>query len=129
MRAEPRQNIAEIQPGRPQVVRRRPRRKPTRLDHRTRVGRRSRELRKHYTAALSGREQTIELITAISRAAELVALAEDLRARMLRADPKANADDVVRMQRVADLAVKRLNLPNASSKPLALRERLNSGGP
>jgi hypothetical protein len=36
---------------------------------------------------------------------------------MLRADPKANADDVVRMQRVADLAVKRLNLPNASSKP------------
>ena len=91
MSVEPRQNAAEIQRRPPQVAaRRRPsRRKPTRLDHRTRVGKRARELSHHFAAAISasGRQPSIDLAVAIGRAAELVALAEDLRARMLRADP------------------------------------------
>jgi hypothetical protein len=95
------------------------RRSPVRIDYRKRVGRRARELSQHFTAAIiaSGREMTVELAVAIGRAGELVALAEDLRARMLRADPNANADDVVRMQRLADASVRRLTLPSGSSKP------------
>jgi len=117
MGAEPRQNIAKIQPGRPQVVRRRrPRRKPTRLDHRTRVGRRARELREHYTAVLSSREQTIELIAAISRASELQAISEQLRADALRGLP-TSPDDLVRIERLAASALRALHLPSGSSKP------------
>jgi hypothetical protein len=95
------------------------RRSPVRIDYRRRVGRRARELNQHFAAAVtaSGRELSIELTVAVGKAAELVALAEDLRARMLRADPSANADDVVRLQRLADASVRRLNLPSAASKP------------
>jgi hypothetical protein len=94
------------------------RRSPVRIDYRKRVGKRARELSRHFAAALTaaGRELSIELTVAIGKAAELVALAEDLRARMLRADPGANADDMVRMQRLADLSVRRLALPSAASK-------------
>ena len=41
---------------------------------------------------------------------------EDMRARALRG-VNVNADDLVRMQRLADLSVRRLNLPAAASKP------------
>jgi hypothetical protein len=68
----------------------------------------------HFTAAVvaSGREVTVELAVAIGKAAELVALAEDMRARALRG-VDVNADDLVRMQRLADASVRRLNLPSA----------------
>jgi hypothetical protein len=94
------------------------RRSPVRIDYRKRVGKRARELGLHFTAAVSstGREVTIELTVAIGRAAELVALVEDMRARALRGI-NVNADDLVRMQRLADLSVRRLNLPSAASKP------------
>jgi len=39
-----------------------------------------------------------------------------MRARALRG-VNVNADDLVRMQRLADLSVRRLNLPAAASKP------------
>jgi hypothetical protein len=120
MSAEPRQNTTEIERQPPQVVRRHSgRRKPTRLDHRTRVGRRARELREYYVAALVmvGREMTVELTAAVSRASELCALVEDMRAKALRGT-EINADDLVRMQRLADTSVRRLNLPSAASKPV-----------
>ena len=129
MGAESRQNATEMPRGPPQVGRRNGgRRKPTRLDHRTRVGRRARELREHYTAVLTGagREMSIELAAAVSRASELCALVEDMRARALRG-VDVNADDLVRMQRLADLSVRRLALPTGSTKPLPLRERLIAG--
>jgi hypothetical protein len=118
MGAEPRQSTAEIQRGPSQVGRRNSgRRKPTRLDHRTRVGRRARELREHYTAVLTaaGREMSIELVAAVNRASELCALVEDMRARALRG-VDVNADDLVRMQRLADASVRKLALPSAASK-------------
>jgi len=119
MGAEQHQNAAETERGPPQVVRRHSgRRKPTRLDHRTRVGRRARELREHYTAVLTSaaREMTIELAAAVSRASELVALVEDMRARAMRG-VDVNADDLVRMQRLADTSVRRLALPSGPSRP------------
>jgi hypothetical protein len=124
MDAELRQNERGPSP----VRRRRKRRKPTRLDHRTRVGRRAGELSRHFAKALtgSGRELSIELTVAIGKAAELVALVEDMRARALRG-VDVSPDDLVRMQRVADQAVRRLALPSGSAKPLSLRERLIAG--
>jgi hypothetical protein len=95
------------------------RRSPVRIDYRRRVGKRARELSQHFTAALvgSGRELSIELAVAIGKAAELVALVEDMRARALRG-VEINADDLVRMQRLADASVRRLNLPSAAGRPM-----------
>jgi hypothetical protein len=75
-------------------------------------------LREHYTAVLTaaGRELSIELAAAVTKAAELVALVEDMRARALRG-VEINADDLVRMQRLADASVRRLALPATTSKP------------
>ena len=129
MSVEPRQNVDERRADHRRLLTGSGRRSPVRIDYRRRVGKRARELSQHFTAAVvaSGREPSIELTVAIGKAAELVALAEDLRARMLRADASANADDLVRMQRLADLSVRRLALPSGSSKPLPLRERLIAG--
>ena len=90
---------------------------PRRIDNRRRAARRAKALREHYTAALAttGRELSIELAAAVMKAAELVALVEDMRARALRG-AEINADDLVRMQRLADASVRRLALPNAASK-------------
>jgi hypothetical protein len=102
-----------------QVRRRHSRRKPTRLDHRTRVGRRAGELREHFTALLdaAGRDvSAVELASAISRAAELQAISEQLRADALRGLP-ISPDDLVRLERLSAQAVRWLRLSNAVSKP------------
>jgi hypothetical protein len=69
---------------------------------------------------------TVELVAAVGKAAELISISEDMRAKMLRG-VDVNADDLVRMQRLADLSVRRLALPTGSSRPLSLRERLIAG--
>jgi hypothetical protein len=91
---------------------------PRRVDNRFRSARRAKALRVHYTEVLAaaGRELSIELAAAVTKAAELVALVEDMRARALRGT-EINADDLVRMQRLADLSVRRLALPSVASKP------------
>src|SRR5262245_17092092 len=94
------------------------RRSPVRIDYRKRVGKRARELSQHFTAALvgSGRELTVDLTERVMKASELTALAEDMRAKMLRGEADVCADDLVRVTRLADTAVRRLNLPSADSK-------------
>jgi hypothetical protein len=64
---------------------------------------------------LSEREQTIELIAAINRAAELQAISEQLRADALRGLP-TSPDDLVRLERLSAHALRALHLPTASSK-------------
>jgi hypothetical protein len=92
---------------------------PRRIDNRTRTARRAKALREYFTSALTaaGRELSIELAAAVTKAAELVALAEDMRAKMLRGAADVCADDLVRVTRLADTAVRRLALPSGSSKP------------
>jgi hypothetical protein len=117
MDAEPRQSTDGMQRGLLQVDRHRGVRR-TRLDQRTRAGRRARELREHYTAALqqAGRDvSSVELISAISRASELQAISEELRASAMRGVP-TSPDDLVRLDRLANLALRALRLPSASSK-------------
>jgi hypothetical protein len=115
MGAEPRQNTAEIPRGLPPVVRGR----RVRLDRRTKICQRAVRLRAHYFALLeqAGRDvQSVELIAALDRAAELQAIAEHLRADALRG--RAVFDDLVRIERVAASALRALRLPNAASKPM-----------
>jgi hypothetical protein len=106
----------------PQVAARRRRRggrRPARrLDLRTRAGKRSRQLREYYTDTLikAGRELSVELLVAINRAAELVALAEELRGAALRGRG-AGADDLVRVERLSGVALRALRLPSAASTP------------
>jgi hypothetical protein len=59
---------------------------------------------------------SVDLIAAVGRAAELVAISEQLRADVLRGLP-VSADDIVRVERVAASALRALHLPSASSKP------------
>jgi hypothetical protein len=89
-----------------------------RLDTRTRAGRSSRELREHYTALLNatGRDvSSIELASAISRAAELQAISEQLRANALRGLP-TSPDDLVRIERLSAHALRTLRLPSSANK-------------
>jgi len=113
MGAEPRQNAAEIPRGLPGVVRGR----RVRLDRRTKIAQRAVRLRAHYFTLLeqAGRDvQSVELIAAVDRAAELQAISEHLRADALRG--RAVFDDLVRVERVAASALRALRLPTAASK-------------
>ena len=61
--------------------------------------------------------------TAIRRAAETVALSEDLRARMLRGED-VSPDDVLRTTRAADALTRRLHLDRRQPKTMGLTEYL-----
>src|SRR5262245_42323603 len=80
---------------------------PRRIDSRTRAARRAKALREHFTMALAaaGRDlSSLELVAAIDRAAELVSISEDMRARMLRGATDVCADDLVRVERLSATA-------------------------
>jgi hypothetical protein len=53
---------------------------------------------------------------AIERAAQLQALAEAARARALRSDPHVTLDDVVRLNRLSESAVRALRLNQHNTK-------------
>jgi hypothetical protein len=95
---------------------------------RTLIGRRTVALAATFRARLGEAAADPVLLAAIDKAARLVALAESVQARALRADPKISLDDVVRVERLADIAVRRLRLdrhakPAAPSLADYLRER------
>jgi hypothetical protein len=77
------------------------------IDHRTRMGRRARELVRLYRDRMGDTADELTVSAAIVAAAEMQSLAEDLRRRALRGEP-IPPDDVVRTQRTADLMVRRL---------------------
>jgi hypothetical protein len=83
-------------------------------DRRSQLGRRITELAAMFRERLGsvGLDDPI-LSDQVERAAELVALSETVRARALDGDPNATLDDVVRLTRAADAAVKRLGLDRA----------------
>jgi hypothetical protein len=97
------------------LKRRRRRRKVP--DGRTWVMRRTKTLAKLYAERLG--EAALDPITAaaIQRAAELTALAEDLRQQALRGLP-IPADDIVRTTRLAAQSVKQLHLDRHKPQPV-----------
>jgi hypothetical protein len=91
-----------------------------RLDGRSRIMKRAAQLAAHYMTLLTeaGRETTsVSLAMAIMSTAELVAISEDMRTRLLRAEAGVKADDLVRMQRLADASVRSLALPDGGPQP------------
>jgi hypothetical protein len=100
-------------PARPRKKRRQ-RRKP--IDGRTRTARRIRELAASFLAAL-GSGLSPELGERCERAAQLVALAEDVRRKALTGR-SVSLDDVIRVENAADRARRALGLPTGKREPV-----------
>jgi hypothetical protein len=103
------------------------------FDKRTLIGRRVQELVAVFSARIGPGAADPVTAAAIARAAETQALAESARARALRADATVTLDDVVRLNRLAEHAVRALRLDrhNATQQPTLseyLRSRSDSGG-
>jgi hypothetical protein len=68
------------------------------------------------------------LLAAIRRAAELTAISEDMRARMVRGEA-VSPDDVLRLSRSAEMMTRRLHLDRHNTKqPLSLADYLAARG-
>jgi hypothetical protein len=77
----------------------------------TPLGRRLRDLADHLAGSLGGWSQLTDLqASAVRKAAELTALAEDARARKLNGATDVTLDDLVRLDRLAEQSVRRLGL-------------------
>ena len=98
------------------------RRARVQVDHRYAIGRRVKELVAVFRARLGPDADDPIVAAAIARAAETVALSEQLRARALRGE-NVSPDDVLRASRTADLLTRRLHLdrhrPAAPTQTLA----------
>jgi hypothetical protein len=87
-----------------------------RLDHRTLPARRARRLAKDFAAAL-GDGLSAAQKAACENAAVLVVLAEDTASRRLGGDLDVSLEDVVRLERVAQLALRRLGIERQRRSP------------
>ena len=92
----------------------------------TAIGRRVADLVRGYLDAL-GNPQDVGRQAAVIAAAELLVLAEETRAAALRDPLAADLDNIVRVQSVADRALRRLGIkPGAPPKPPSLKEYIAS---
>ena len=91
-------------------IRRNHRRAKRPFDGRTAQGKRVAELVEAFSAKLGASAGDVVVSAAISKDARLCALSEDAQAKALMADPRITIDEVVRLARAADLAVRRLHL-------------------
>lgn len=101
-------------PARPKPNKRRAR---VLIDKRYALGRRVKELTATFRARIGPDADDPITDAAIRRAAETVALSEDLRARMLRGEPNVSPDDVLRTTRAADTLTRRLQLDRHKPQP------------
>ena len=103
------------------------RRAKVKIDKRYAIGRRIKQLAGEFRVRLNLDADPDPLLQmAIERAAQLQALAEQAAARALRADPKVAYDDVVRLSRLADHAMRGLRLDrNVAQRVQTLDEYLD----
>lgn len=95
------------------------------LDGRTVAARRARELATCFETELGGNVTASQRI-AVERAAALVAIAEDARARRLAGEPDVSLEDLVRIDNAAARAVKALGIKAAAPKVPSIREYIAS---
>jgi hypothetical protein len=88
----------------------------TRIDKRSRLGKRIGELTAMFTVAVCEEELTGLRRLKVQKAAELTAIAELARGDFMR-DGKGSLDDIVRLERKADQAVRALGISEAKPKP------------
>ena len=93
----------------------------TTVDRRTRVWIRIADLTAMLTAALGSVELTPMRRMKIEQAAQLTALAELARGRFMR-DGEGTLDDIVRLERKADSAVRALGIVESKPKPASLAD-------
>jgi hypothetical protein len=114
-------NAVEIDAGRGRIERRKTRlRTLAHLDGRTRASKRARELVAAFKAALSDAVLSPSQCLAVEHAAMLSALAEDAASRRLAGASDVTLEDTVRLARVAQTALKALNLDRRREKPRGL---------
>jgi|1186.fasta_scaffold02837_2 hypothetical protein len=106
--------IARVAPAKPRHNKRRAR---VTVDKRFAVGRRVKELTLRFRErAGSEVDQDPLLLAAVERAARLTALAEQASARALSGDERVTLDDVVRLNRLSESAVRALRLDRRDTK-------------
>lgn len=114
------QGVASRAVGAPKPRRSR-KRTLTTVDRRTRVWKRIAELTALFTAALGGAEATPIRRMKIEQAAQLAALAEIARGRFMR-NGDGTVDDIVRLERKADGAVRALGIVESKPKPPSIAD-------
>jgi hypothetical protein len=95
------------------------------LDGRLPVAKRRKELINAFTAAVAGLDALTPVqSSAVVRAADLVALAEQQRAKALSGDASVDMEGLIRLEGAADRAVRRLGIkPGANqAKPPSIAE-------
>src|ERR1700677_96190 len=93
----------------------------TRIDRRGRLGKRIAELAAMFAVAVGG-ELTPMRKLKVDKAAQLTAIAELARGDFMR-DGKGTLDDIVRLERKADQAIRALGLTEAKPKDPTLLDR------
>jgi hypothetical protein len=99
----------------------------TKIDKRGRLGKRVRELTAMFASAVGG-EQTPMRKLKVEKAAELTALAELARGDFMR-DGKGTLDDIVRLERKADQAVRALGIREQAPKPTSTHDNIRRAYP
>jgi hypothetical protein len=93
----------------------------TKIDKRLPLGKRIAELTSMFTAAVGGEPTPVRRL-AVDKAAQLTAIAEQARGAFMR-DATGTLDDIVRLERKADQAVRALGIreakPKGEESPLA----------
>jgi hypothetical protein len=87
-----------------------------RLDGRTRLARRAKQLVQAFSGELAGDLSPAKAMQ-IRRAAELAAIAEHARTRRMAGDATISLDDIVRLDSAARRAVRDLDLPAPGARP------------
>ena len=104
--------------GRSVAVEKRSRRKTlTKVDMRTPLGMRIKDLRALYESAFPAGELTPLRRERIASAAQLQALAEAERGAWMRGEARCNLDELIRAERRAASAVKALGIVDAKPQP------------
>lgn len=100
---------------------------PTKLagvDNRSSFGRRRRDLIRGYIAALGGPDKVSSAVMLdITRAVDLVVLAEQCRSAALRGEP-IDMSDLIRLEGAADRAVRRLGIKEAKPAVPSIQDHI-----
>jgi hypothetical protein len=87
--------------------------RPCRLDRRTKLARRAKQLEKAFTTELGG-DLSDARLAAVNRASDLLAIAWEVRQRWMAGDKAITTTDIVRVEGTARRALVDLDLPASS---------------
>jgi hypothetical protein len=104
---------------------------PPKIDARSRVGKRVKELRALFEEALAaqGRPLTALLALKVQTAAEAMATSEDARQRFLRGEISIRAEALATIERRADALVSALRLSDGPEPPTSTKPRQKADQP